>query len=421
MILNRRNLLQHIKKISAFQLNFIVPALNYTTSTCYLDFICNPVSCVHNFGLTLMARNAKKPVRFCGFSLYSSYRRPPTRALRKRISKRNRAASKPVLDESRFQNAVSKLLPRFSADELCDVITMQNDPLVCLELFNYAAQQPRFRHNVSSFHITIKKLGAARMYEEMDVIVNQVLAIRSIGSEALYNTMIYYFTEARKLNRAVNIFKHMRSNMKLSCRPSIRTYNLLFAALVGREGNSYVNHLYMQSIRGLFKLMVNDGVDPDIFSLNTMIKGYALSLHLNEALRIFHQMEVVYKCPPNSFSYDYLIHGLCAQGRTNNARELCGQMKEKGFVPSGKSYNSLVNALALGGDIDEAVKYLWEMIGERRLADFITYRTLLGEIRRHKSSEDGMTLLNDLQAKGLVDRHTYRKLQNELKDNFRRC
>lgn len=420
MISNHKYLLQNLKKKSAFQLHFLVPALNYCTGIFHFDIKYNPVGSKNKFTLTQIARNAKKPVSFCGFSLFSSYTRPPTRALRKRISKRKRAASKPVLDEFQFQNAVSQLLPRFSPDELCNVITMQNDPLVCLELFNYAAQQPRFRHNVSSFHITVKKLGAARMYEEMDVIVNQVLAIRSIGSEALYNTMIYYFTEARKLNRAVNIFQHMRSNMKLSCRPSIRTYNLLFAALVGREGNSYVNHLYMQSIRGLFKLMVNDGVEPDIFSLNTMIKGYALSLHLNEALRIFHQMEVVYNCPPNSFSYDYLIHGLCAQGRTNNARELCDQMKEKGFVPSGKSYNSLVNALALGGDIDEAVKYLWEMIGERKLADFITYRTLLGEIRRHQRSEDGMNLLKDLQAKGIVDGHTCKRLQNELQDNFRR-
>ncbi|KAH6787557.1 Tetratricopeptide repeat superfamily protein, partial [Perilla frutescens var. hirtella] len=100
--------------------------------------------------------------------------------------------------------------------------------------------------------------------------------------------------------------------------------------------------------------MVDDGIEPDIFCLNSMIKGYVLSLHVNDALRIFHQMGVMYECQPNSFSYDYLIHGLCAQGRTNNARELCDTMKKSGFVPSSKSYNSLVNSLALEGEIDEA-------------------------------------------------------------------
>ncbi|KAK3036843.1 hypothetical protein RJ639_031321 [Escallonia herrerae] len=268
-------------------------------------------------------------------SFYSTYpNRPPSRSLRRRISKRKRAAAKPVLDEAQFQRSVSQVLPRFTPEELCNVITMQDDPLMCLELFNWASQQPRFRHDVSTYHITIKKLGAAQMYEEMDVIVNQVFAIRFIGSEALYNTMIYFFTEARKLTRAVN-------------------------------------------------------------------------------------MDSVYNCQPNSFSYDYLIHGLCAQGRTNNAREFCKKMKKEGFIPSCKSYNSLVNSFALGGEVEEAVKFLWEMIENRRSVDFITYRTVLEEVCRQWKADDAMNLLKELQENDIVDGFTYRKLLHELEDDYR--
>lgn len=333
------------------------------------------------------------------------------------MSKRAKAAAKPVLDETQFQRAISQLPPRFTPEELCNVTTLEKDPLVCLELFNWASKQHRFRHNISTFHITIKKLGAAKMYQEMDDVVNQVLAIRSMGSEALYNTMINYFTEARKLTRAVNIYKHMRNLGKLDCRPSITTYNILFAALQSRGKNSYINHMYMETTRCLFRQMVDDGIEPDIFSLNSMIKGYVLSLHVNDALRVFHQMGVVYKCLPNSFSYDYLIHGLCAQGRTNNARELCIEMKEKGFIPSSKSYNSIVNSLALGGEVDDAVKYLWEMTRNERSADFITYRTVLDEICRQRRVENAMSLLEELQEKGLLDRHTYRQLLHEIEGN----
>lgn len=315
-------------------------------------------------------------------------RGPPSRSLRRRISRRAKAAAKPVLDETQFQRAISQLPPRFAPEDLYNIISTQEDPLVCFELFNWASKQHRFRHDASTFHVTIKKLGAAKMYEEMDYVVNQVLAVPFIGSEALYNTMIYYFTEARKLTRAVNIFKHMKNSKKLDCRPSIRTYNLLFSALLSGGKNSYVNHMYMETIRTLFKQMVDDGIEPDIFSLNSMIKGYVLSLHVNDALRIFHQMGVVYGCLPNAFSYDYLLHGLCAQGRTVNAQELCNDMKEKGFIPSNKSYNSIVNALALGGEVDAAVTYLWEMHENERSADFITYRTILDEICRQKSIKD---------------------------------
>ncbi|EPS72326.1 hypothetical protein M569_02437, partial [Genlisea aurea] len=169
-----------------------------------------------------------------------------SRSLRKRINKRARAAAKPLLNEPLFQKVLSQIPARFTNEDLHDVIALQEDPLVCLELFNWASKQHRFRHNVLTFHITIRKLGAAKMYEEMDAVVNQVLAIPAIASEPLYNSMIYYFTQARKLIRAVKIYKLMHSSKKLDCRPSIRTYNILFSALLSRGKNTYINHMYME-------------------------------------------------------------------------------------------------------------------------------------------------------------------------------
>ena len=110
-------------------------------------------------------------------------------------------------------------------------------------------------------------------------------------------------------------------------------------------------------------------------------------IKLRLLLRIFHQMGVVYDCKPNSLTYDYLIHGLCAKGRTENAKELYHEMKTKGFTPNSKSYNSLVNSLALVGEIDDAVK-------------------------------EAMRFLQELQEKDLVDGHTYRKLLYVLEDDF---
>ncbi|KAM1099883.1 hypothetical protein ACFX2B_006356 [Malus domestica] len=353
--------------------------------------------------------------RFLLYNFYST--KPPSRSFRRRERKRSES-NRSTLDEVQFQRALSQLLPRFTPEELCNVITQQDNPFVCLELFNWASQQLRFRHDVSTYHITIKKLGIAKMYQEMDDVVNQVLAISYIGSEALYNSIIYFFTEARKLTRAVNIFKHMRNSRNMECRPSIRTYNILFTAFLSRGSNSYINHMYMETSRCLFRQMVDDGIEPDIYSLNSMIKGYVLSLHLNDALRIFHQMGVVYKCTPNSFSYDYLIHGLCCQGRTNNAKQLCNEMKSKGFMLSSKSYNSLVNALALHGEVEEALKYLWEMIENRRSAEFITYKTILDEICRQGRVGKAMKLLKEFEEKDVLSGHVYRKLLYVLEDDY---
>ncbi|WCJ41075.1 Pentatricopeptide repeat-containing protein At2g27800 mitochondrial [Euphorbia peplus] len=400
MIYLRRHFLTQISKLSFLNL----PLLTYHYTSCYLP---------HTFPSTPTITHP-----FRGFLCSHYTTKPPSRSFRKRQSKRLKAARKPVLNEAKFQQAISQLPPRFTNEELCNVLTLEEDPLVCLELFNWASQNPRFRHDTLTYHATIKKLGVAKMYQEMDDVVNQVLAVPYIGNEALYNTVIYFFTEARKLTRAVNIFKHMKDSPNLECRPSIRTYNSLFTAMLSRGRNSYVNYIYMDTIRCLFKQMVNDGIEPDVYSLNSIIKGYVLSLHVNDALRIFHQMGTVYNCMPNAFSYDYLIHGLCAQGRTNNAKELCEEMEKKGFIPSSKSYNSLVNALALNGEVDGAVNYLWEMIRRHKSPDFITYRTLLDEICRQRSGREAMRLLKEWQEKDLLDGHIYDKLLNVLEDDF---
>ncbi|CAH2060416.1 unnamed protein product, partial [Thlaspi arvense] len=355
--------------------------------------------------------------RFASLAMYLPYSTTvPTRSLRRRISKRNNP--KPVLDESKFQETISKLPPRFTPEDLSDAITLQEDPLVCLHLFNWASQQPRFKHENCSYHSAIRKLGAAKMYKEMDDVVNQVLAVGHIGNENLYNSIVFYFTRAGKLIRAVNIFRHMTTSKNLECRPTIRTYHILFKALLVQGNNSYTSHMYMETIRSLFRQMVDNGIEPDLFALNCLVKGFVLSLHVNDALRIFHQMSVVYNCEPNSFTYDYLIHGLCAQGRTINARELLDEMKGKGFVPNAKSYNSLVSALALSGEIDDAVKCLWEMIERDRVVDVITYRTFVDESCRKGKYDEAKKLLEMLRGRKFVDRDLYEKLMNVLQKDL---
>ncbi|KAG7610555.1 Pentatricopeptide repeat [Arabidopsis suecica] len=261
----------------------------------------------------------------------------PTRSLRRRISNRKKSSTKPILNESKFQETISKLPPRFTPEDLADAITLEEDPFLCFHLFNWASQQPRFTHENCSYHIAIRKLGAAK---------------------------------AGKLIRAVNIFRHMVNSRNLECRPTMRTYHILFKALLGRGNNSFINHVYMETVRSLFRQMVDSGIEPDVFALNCLVKG-----------------------------------------RTINARELLSEMKGKGFVPNGKSYNSLVNAFALSGEIDDAVKCLWEMIENGRVVDFISYRTLVDESCRKGKYDEATRLLEMLREKQLVDIDSYDKLK----------
>ncbi|XP_051114099.1 pentatricopeptide repeat-containing protein At2g27800, mitochondrial-like isoform X2 [Andrographis paniculata] len=246
-----------------------------------------------------IVENPTTPISSTGscVSLYSTstriYRAPISRSLRKRINRRARLAAKPVLDKTVFQKCVSQLLPRFTPEDLHNVIIEQDDPLVCLELFNWASQQHRFRHTVFTYH-----LGAAKMYKEMDDIVNQVLAIPNLGSEPLFNTMIYYFTEDRKLVRAVNIYKHMRASWNLDCRPSIRTYNILFAAFLSRRTNTYINRMYMETLTALSLILF-------------VVAGNLFSMGNQEDESMFSSLLEV-ETESNAQSHASLLQWMCA-------------------------------------------------------------------------------------------------------------
>ncbi|KAL4584047.1 hypothetical protein LXL04_008637 [Taraxacum kok-saghyz] len=88
-------------------------------------------------------------------------------------------------------------------------------------------------------------------------------------------------------------------------------------------------------------------------------------------------------------------------------------------MTTSKSYKSLVSSFALEGEIDQAVSYLWEMIGNQRLDDYITYWIVLDEFCRQQLCGDAVNLLNKLEEKCLVDLCMCNKLEYELQAGYR--
>ncbi|KAJ0986428.1 hypothetical protein J5N97_004784 [Dioscorea zingiberensis] len=329
-----------------------------------------------------------------------------------------RTRSPRLAPQSEIDRAVAALPPRFTADDLTAAIAAEPNPLVCLHLLTH--HHPHRSHpDPSSFLITIKKLGSAALFPELRSAGSLALSLPSVLTEPLLTTLIYFYSNARMLSSAIHVYNLMRSHPDPSCRPTARTYNLLFAALLGRDNrNSYINHVYMDTLRALFRQMVNSGVAPDVFSLNSIIKGYALSLHLNDALRIFHQMKPVYGCDPDANSYNYLVHGLCAQGRTKNARELFDEMRSRGFEPSAKAFNSLASALAMGGEVEAAMELVWEMRRMRKVVDLVTCRTVIEEMCARGRMREGVRLLRDWKEREVLNERWFIELLNGLEDNY---
>lgn len=341
----------------------------------------------------------------------------------KRVShrKRQRLKSKSaVIDETRFEATISSLPPRFTPDDISSLLSRQSDPFICLRLLSWFTHHPRFRPDLNPFIVTIKKLGSARLFCEMDSVASLALSLPSLpNSSSLCNTLIYFYLEAGRLGKAFHVYTVMLKSQDPSTQPTTHTYNLLFTALLNRcSMNSYIQYVYMDNIRALFRQMIELGIKPDLLCLNSIIKGYVQSMHLNDALRIFHQMEPIYGLEPDGCTYSYLIHGLCAQGRTRNALELFNKMKEKKLVLNSRASNSIVSALAVGGEVEDATRVMWELGTMGRVMDDITCRALIGEMGRLRSRKEAKTLVQEMAEKGVMDRKLRRELLIWIEDEF---
>ncbi|WOK95710.1 hypothetical protein Cni_G04417 [Canna indica] len=335
---------------------------------------------------------------------------------------RRKRSKPPPVDQSQLDLAVSRLPPRFSASDLADALAGLPDPRLCPHLLSWALDRHRRRlvSDYSPFLAALKRLGVARLYRDMDSVADLFLALPSLPpAEPHLNTLLYFYAEARMLPKAVHVYTRMQASPDDAARPTAATYNLLFTALLGRDdASSYIHHVHMGTVRLLFRQMVGAGIVPDRLALNAMVKGYAQSLHLNDALRVFHQMEPVYGCEPDEHTYSLLVHGLCAQGRTRNARELFVEMRAKGMRPSRRACNSLVSAMAMAGEVREAEEAMWEAARAGRAPDLITLRTLLEEICRQGTVADAVALLKKIEVEGLVDGRMHRELLRGIEDDF---
>ncbi|KAJ8634056.1 hypothetical protein MRB53_027392 [Persea americana] len=119
-------------------------------------------------------------------------REPISQFPRSRSKSKAQASASSAAVQDLFQQSLSQLPPRFTTQDLSKALSLQRDPNACLLLFNWASQQPRFRHDVSTFLIIVKKLGADQLLDEFDAVVSQVLSLCHLGNSIQYHHLLLH-------------------------------------------------------------------------------------------------------------------------------------------------------------------------------------------------------------------------------------
>lgn len=93
-------------------------------------------------------------------------------------------------------------------------------------------------------------------------------------------------------------------------------------------------------------------------------------------------------------------------------------MKGKGFFFSFKIYNFFVNVLVFVGEFEDVLRFLWEMVENKRIIDFIIYEIFLDEFCQKGKVVQVLSLFEEFEKKRVVDGFIFKRLSYVVKDVF---
>ncbi|KAG1338954.1 pentatricopeptide repeat-containing protein, mitochondrial-like [Cocos nucifera] len=350
-----------------------------------------------------------------------------------------------------FESAVSlfsELRSRgLSPDSLSFSIMVQclckkNDPDEAKQVLDEMVQSG-FRPNIITFTALVNSLckrGRLKKALEVFEIMNQVGCEPTIRT---YNCLISGLCYVGRLEEAFQLLQKIKKSPKM---PDIYTFTLVVDGFckVGRSDEAIELLIEAQEM----------GLKPTIVTYNALLNGYCKEGRPLEGLRLLEEMQHG-DCLPDYISYstilqgllrwgevseawktykkmkeagfqvdvrvmNTLLRGLCRQSTINSellkdAKELFGKVTEMDFGPSPYTYCLMVQALAIGGEMDEALDLLHEMVRAGYSPRMMTYNVILRTLCEEGRVNDALGILVlMIKREKIPSRFSFRVLLNEL-------
>nr|GME02658.1 putative pentatricopeptide repeat-containing protein At1g53330 [Ipomoea batatas] len=330
-----------------------------------------------------------------------------------------------------LQHRKSKMekLKKVSPFRLSSLIRLEKDPKLALQLFlnpkpGQIHNASTIRYSILSYDRIICKLGRAKMFDEMETILEKLKEDTCvIPKEVIFCNVISFYGRARMPERAIRTFhripdfrcpRTMKSaNSLLSslllCRefakmeeiiscfgnygcPDVCTYNILINAccILGDLTNAW----------NVFDEMRSRGPLPNVVTFGTLINGLCSNLEMEKAIELKESMIREFKLKPNAYLYAALIKGLCKDNKLDVAISMKEEMLKKRVELDSAIYATLISAFYKNGRKDEVQGLLEEMNKNECKCDTVTYNAMIHGLSEEGDFDSAFGVLNQMQEQG---------------------
>merc|ERR1719213_125387 len=107
--------------------------------------------------------------------------------------------------------------------------------------------------------------------------------------------------------------------------------------------------------------MKSSGVEPDIITYSTILKGYCQSGDVDRAFQVLEEMQRDGKFAPDEILYNSLLDGCAKQHRVDEALQLLEDMRDSGVAPSNYTLSILVKLMGRSRRLNQAFAVIDEL------------------------------------------------------------
>lgn len=270
------------------------------------------------------------------------------------------------------------------------LLRFEKNPERILDICRAAALTPESHLDRVAYSKAITKLKESHYYEGIRGFINDSLTRPDFKSERFVSHFIVLYGQAGLVKDAIKLFDEM-SNMGI--QNNVKSLNsLLFSCILAKE--------YGEMKRVFSEFPRKYGLEPDLDTYNTVLKGFCESGSSNSAHSILAEMERK-SIKPNATTFSIVVAGFYKEEKFGDVEKMMDLMKNYGMRPGISIYNVKIKSLCKLKRSAEAKNLLDDILAKDMKPNWVSYGHLIYGFCREGKLDVAKGLFEEMVDRGL--------------------
>ncbi|XP_062162305.1 small ribosomal subunit protein mS86 (rPPR1)-like [Alnus glutinosa] len=324
-------------------------------------------------------------------------------------------------------NSTTPLTSEQKTRAALSLLKSEQNPHTILDICRAASLTPNNHLDRIAFSLAVSQLSGSKHFDSIRTLLESELQTRpDLQTERFVAHSIVLYGQAGMVNQAIEAFKQMGD---LGISRSVKSLNaLLFSCLLAKD--------YKELQRVFVEFPKVYGLEPDVDSYNTVIKGFSESGSTSSGYSVVAEMERK-SVKPNATSFGHLlagfyreerfedvgkvmalmkkhgvdmgigthnirIQGLCKLKKSSEAKALLDGMLSRGMKPNSVTYTHLIHGFCKEGNLEQAKKLFKTMKSRGCPPDYDCYSTLVYFLCQGGDAEAALSIAKESMERGWI-------------------